>query len=147
MGLWSDEAAAAHVKLIPSLEGVRVLVVDDDPDSLQVMGVMLTKQRATVQAVSSVAEALEVLQWYRPDVLVSDLAMPDEDGYALIRKVRAMETARDKRIPAVALTAYVRIEDRARALSAGFNMFVPKPIEPSELITAIANLAQSETDN
>jgi signal transduction histidine kinase/ActR/RegA family two-component response regulator len=147
VGLWPDEATMAHVKPFPSLDGVQVLVVDDDPDSLQVMGVMLTKQRANVQTVSSVAEALEVLQWYRPDVLVSDLAMPDEDGYALIRKVRALETPRDKRIPAVALTAYVRIEDRARALSAGFNMFVPKPIEPSELITAIANLVQSEAGN
>jgi CheY-like chemotaxis protein len=82
------------------------------------------------------------LQWYAPDVLVSDLAMPDEDGYSLIAKVRALEAAGGKMIPTVALTAYVRVEDRARALPAGFNMFVPKPVEPQELITAIANLAE-----
>ena len=143
--LRSDEAAGLNVNPLPSLEGVRVLLVDDDADGLQVLNVMLARQRATVQVAASVAEALEVLEWYRPDVLVSDLAMPDEDGYALIRKVRALETTSDKRIPAVALTAYVRIEDRARALSAGFNMFVPKPIEPNELITVIANLAETHT--
>jgi CheY-like chemotaxis protein len=81
-----------------------------------------------------------VLEWYRPDVVVSDLAMPGEDGYALIKKLRALEDADS--IPAVALTSYVRVEDRTRALSAGFNMFVPKPVQPEELITAIANLAE-----
>jgi len=95
-----------------------------------------------VQAASSVTEALETLQWHKPDVLVSDLAMPDEDGYSLIGKVRALEAAGGKPIPTVALTAYGRVEDRARALSAGFNMFVPKPVEPQELIAAIANLAE-----
>src|SRR5204863_1181010 len=98
---------------------------------------------AIVQTAASVAEALATLEWYKPDVLVSDLAMPDEDGYALIRQVRAREDGNGKQIPAVALTAYVRVKDRSRALSAGFNMFVPKPVEPFELITAIANLVDS----
>jgi signal transduction histidine kinase/CheY-like chemotaxis protein len=147
VSLRSDEAVSLSDKPLPSLEGVRVLLVDDDADGLQFLNLMLARQRATVQVAASVAEALEVLQWYRPDVLVSDLAMPDEDGCALIRKVRALESMSDKRIPAVALTAYVRIEDRARALSAGFNMFVPKPIEPNELITAIANLAETDTNS
>jgi CheY-like chemotaxis protein len=93
-----------------------------------------------VQTAASVSEALQVLEWYTPDVVVSDLAMPGEDGYSLIAKIRASENG--KQIPTVALTSYVRVEDRARALSAGFNMFVPKPVEPSELITAIANLAE-----
>ena len=75
-------------------------------------------------------------------MLVSDLAMPGEDGYSLIGKVRALEAGSGRQTPAVALTAYVRVEDRARALSAGFNMFVPKPVEPSELIAAIANLSE-----
>jgi CheY-like chemotaxis protein len=106
---------------------------------------MLAEYRAIVQTAASAAEAFEVLQWYKPAVLVSDLAMPNEDGYTLIGKVRALEAESGQHIPAVALTAYVRIEDRARALSAGFNMFVPKPVEPDELITVIATLAEHGT--
>lgn len=128
----------------PSLENVRVLLVDDDQDNLQLLAMMLGGQRARVQTAASAEEALQVLEWYKPDVLVSDLAMPGEDGYSLIGKMREMETL--NHIPAVALTAYVRVEDRARALSAGFNMFVPKPIEPHELIAAIANLAEPEPE-
>jgi signal transduction histidine kinase/ActR/RegA family two-component response regulator len=139
---WSDEEAIAHVNPLPSLEGVRVLLVDDDQDTLNMLAEILTGNRAAVQIATSVAGALEALQWYKPDVLVSDLAMPNEDGYSLIAKVRALEAQSGRQIPAVALTAYVRVEDRTRALSAGFNMFVPKPIEPTELINAIANLAE-----
>ncbi len=140
--LLPSEPTGAQLKPLPSLEGVEVLIVDDEQDTLNMLAVMLTEYRAKVQTASSASEALEVLQWYKPDVLVSDLAMPDEDGYSLIGKVRALAEEDGRRIPAVALTAYVRIEDRVRALSAGFNMFVPKPVEPSELITAIANLAE-----
>jgi signal transduction histidine kinase/ActR/RegA family two-component response regulator len=125
-----------------TLEGVRVLLVDDDPDSLGMVSAILNEYGATVQAASSSAAAFEALEWFEPSVLVSDLAMPDEDGYALIRKLRGREEdAGGKRTPAVALTAYVRVEDRTRALSAGFNMFVPKPVEPVELVAAIAGLA------
>lgn len=145
--LLTSERPNSQLKPLPSLEGVQVLIVDDEQDTLGMLAVMLTEYRAKVQTASSAAEALEVLQWYKPDVLVSDLAMPDEDGYSLIGKVRALSAEDDKPIPAVALTAYVRIEDRVRALSAGFNMFVPKPVEPSELITAIANLAEPVTTN
>jgi signal transduction histidine kinase/ActR/RegA family two-component response regulator len=127
---------------VPSLDGVHVLLVDDDRDNLQILTVMLTERRANVQAASSVAQALEILEWYKPDVLVSDLAMPGEDGYSLISKVRALEAKNGWQIPAVALTAYVRVEDRARALTAGFNLFVAKPVEPNELVAAIANLAE-----
>jgi signal transduction histidine kinase len=140
--IWSNEEASAHLKPLPTLDGTQVLLVDDDRDTLHMLAAILTEQRARVQTASSVAEALEVLQWYVPDVLVSDLAMPDEDGYTLISKVRALEAAGGQRIPAVALTAYVRVEDRARALAAGFNMFVPKPVEPHELITSILNLVE-----
>lgn len=133
---WTPDAA------LPSLEGVQVLLVDDDEDTLQMLATVLTSFRATVQTASSASEALEALQWFKTDVLVSDLAMPEEDGYSLISKVRALEVAGGRQIPAVALTAYVRVEDRAQALKAGFNMFVPKPIEPSELVTAIANLTE-----
>jgi PAS domain S-box-containing protein len=126
----------------PSLEGVQILVVDDDPDTLQIMSVVLAEARANVQTAASAAEALEMLRWSQPDVLVSDLGMPNEDGYSLIRRLRARESDGQKPIPAVALTAYVRVEDRVRALSAGFNMFVPKPVEPNELITAIASVIE-----
>ena len=141
---WSNENPQSLAEPSYSLEDVSVLLVDDDRDSLQLLAMMLSGLRAKVQTAASVAEALQVLEWYRPDVLVSDLAMPGEDGYSLVGKLRAMETL--KHIPAVALTAYVRVEDRARALSAGFNMFVPKPIEPNELIAAIATLAEPEPD-
>jgi signal transduction histidine kinase/CheY-like chemotaxis protein len=140
--LLTKQAATAHIDTLPSLEGLRVLLVDDDQDTLNMLAEILTGNRAAVQLASSAAEALEVLEWYKPDLLVSDLAMPDEDGYSLIAKVRALEANNGQQIPAVALTAYVRVEDRTRALAAGFNMFVPKPIEPVELLTAIANLAE-----
>jgi signal transduction histidine kinase/CheY-like chemotaxis protein len=145
--IWPKNKVDAPPRPLPSLEGVRALLVDDEQDTLNMLAVMLTEYGATVQTAASAADALEVLQWYKPDVLVSDLALPDEDGFSFIGKVRELEAKKGWRIPAVALTAYVRIEDRTRALSAGFNMFVPEPVEPSELITAIANLAESSLLN
>jgi signal transduction histidine kinase/ActR/RegA family two-component response regulator len=129
---------------LPALDHVRVLLVDDDPDTLQILSVILGESKAQVQTAASVSEAMEALEWYQPDVLVSDLAMPGEDGYSFIAKVRTLDAANGKQTPAVALTSYVRVEDRTRALAAGFNMFVPKPVQPNELITAIANLAENE---
>jgi len=131
---------------MPTLGGVRVLLVDDDPDTLQILSVMLEEAKATVQIAASVREAFEVLEWYTPHVLVSDLAMPDEDGYSLIGKLRQAEKRDWSQVPAVALTSYVRVEDRTQALSAGFNVFVPKPVQPKELIAAIANLAEPEVE-
>ncbi|HJQ71176.1 MAG TPA: response regulator [Blastocatellia bacterium] len=141
--LSNAEGAAERLDPAPSLDGLRVLVVDDDKDSLQLLNVMLNEHGACVHAAASVAEGIEALEWHKPDVVVSDLAMPGQDGYALIAKVKALEAERGKRIPAVALTAYVRVEDRARALAAGFNMFVPKPVQPGELLTAIANFSET----
>lgn len=125
-----------------SIKGLHVLLVDDDQDNLQLLSLTLAESGADVQTARSVSEAFEVLQWYQPDVLVSDLAMPGEDGFSLIEKVRMLETVSGHAIPAVALTAYARVEDRTRALSAGFNMFVPKPVESSELINALSNLIE-----
>ena len=142
--LRAKEVADGHFTTIPALDNVRVLLVDDDPDTLQFLSVMLGESKAVVETASSVAEALAILEWYRPQVLVSDLAMPNEDGFSLVAKIRALKCLNGNEIPAVALTSYVRVEDRARALAAGFNMFVPKPIEPVELITAIASLAEAE---
>jgi CheY-like chemotaxis protein len=124
----------------PALRGAQVLLVDDDPDALDMLSLPLTDAGATVRTAASAAEALALLRWTRPDVLVSDLAMPDEDGYSLIRTLRASEHESDREIPAVALTAYVRLQDRARAIAAGFNVFVEKPVDPGELISVIAGI-------
>ena len=126
-----------------SLDGVQVLLVDDDSDTIQMLRMVLQEHHAVVESASSVQQALETLDWYRPHVLVSDLAMPEEDGYSLIAKVRAADAQKSTVTRAVALTSYVRVEDRTRALAAGFDMFVPKPVEPNELITVISNLVES----
>jgi signal transduction histidine kinase/ActR/RegA family two-component response regulator len=149
LGRIAGKPVGTSTSLVPQLDGVRVLLVDDDPDALQILSVMLEQSKALVQVAGSVREALEVLEWYTPDVLVSDLAMPDQDGYSLISKVRQAEKENERQIPAVALTSYVRVEERARALSAGFNVFVPKPVQAEELVAAVANLAKPpfETSN
>lgn len=138
-----NEVANGRFSSLPSLDAVKVLLVDDDPDTLQVVRVMLGDSKAVVQTAASASEALDMLEWYDPDVLVSDLAMPGEDGYSLIQKVRSLGAASGYNLPAIALTSYVRVEDRTRALSAGFNMFVPKPVQLEELVTAIATLAET----
>ena len=122
------------------LTGRRVLLVDDDADTLQMLTTLLADREAEVQAAAAAHQAMEILTWYRPDVLVLDLAMPGEDGYTLIERIRQDEQRTGRTVPAVALTAQVRVEDRARALSTGFNMFVPKPVEADELILAIQGL-------
>jgi PAS domain S-box-containing protein len=129
------------------LDGLRVLIVDDDPDSLEVLSVMLGHYGAYVYAASSVAEALIAFPRCKPDVLISDLGMPGEDGYSLIRKVRAFSPENGGRIPAAALTAYVRREDREQALSAGFHTHISKPVEPAVLAEAVAGLARIITKN
>jgi signal transduction histidine kinase/ActR/RegA family two-component response regulator len=121
------------------LQGVQLLVVDDDQDALD----MLSEAGASVRTATSAAEALTLLRWIRPDVLLSDLAMPDEDGYSLIRSLRALERQNGRRTPAVALTAYVRVQDRARAVDAGFDVFVEKPVDPDELLSVIGGLVDS----
>ena len=124
----------------PALVGLRVLVVDDEADTRDMLRAVLEQCRIEVITAGSASEALEVLANSRPDVLISDLGMPGEDGYALISKVRKLPAESGGRIPAVALTAYVRAEDRVRVLRAGFQLHVPKPIEPAELVTVVANL-------
>jgi signal transduction histidine kinase len=121
--------------------GLRVLVVDDEPDAREMLALVLGGCGAEVTAVASAREALEALPRLRPDVLISDLAMPGEDGYALIRRVRALPAEEGGRVPAAALTAYALAEDRARALSAGFQIHVPKPVDPAELAAVVENLA------
>jgi len=126
---------------VPALKGLHVLVVVDEPETRDLLVAVLSRCGAEVRASSSAQDAIEALRQWKADVLVSDIGMPGEDGYELIRKVRAMEPERGGRIPAVALTAYARVEDRLRALSAGFQMHVPKPVEPVELAAVVASFA------
>jgi len=126
------------------LSGVNVLLVDDDSDTLTLMTTALTRRQANVTAVSSAVEAIQAITRKRPDVLVSDIAMPDEDGYGLIEKVRLLENGASDNIPAVAITAYAKDEDRERALSAGFQIYLAKPVELTELISVVARAAKRD---
>lgn len=130
---------------LPTLKGLRVLLVDDEADARDLVVAALGGSGAEVTAVGSVREALEALDRCRPDVIVSDISMPDEDGYSLIRRVRERLPEQGGMIPAMALTASARGEDRSRALSAGFQIHVSKPIEIGELIPAVADLARRAT--
>jgi signal transduction histidine kinase/ActR/RegA family two-component response regulator len=128
------------------LAGLTILVVDDELDARELVTAVLEQYGADVMSVGSAAEALGLLKKVkppeRPDVLVSDIAMPGEDGFALIRQIREMPATQGGNIPAVAVTAFGRSSDRVRALAAGFQMHVPKPVEPAELALVIANLAR-----
>jgi CheY-like chemotaxis protein len=126
---------------LPALEGIRVLVVDDEADTLELLRTILAQCGAEVTVAATAREALEALEQAPFDVLVSDIVMPEEDGYGLIRRIRALDVERGGRIPALALTAYARIEDRAEALAAGYQQHAAKPIEPAELAAAVATLA------
>ena len=127
---------SASEELTP-LSGLRVLVVDDELDTCEVLEAVLREAGAEVRACQSAAEALAELDTWWPDVLLSDIGMPGEDGYSLIRRVRAQEARHGRAIAAVALTAYARAEDRRKALSAGFQMHVPKPIDGDDLIAVM----------
>jgi CheY-like chemotaxis protein len=123
------------------LDGLRILIVDDENDTLDLVTMELTQQGAHTTAASNAAEALELLGKADFDLLISDIAMPDLDGYGLIREVRKLEAGKERRIPAVALTAYASVQDRMRAILAGFNTHVAKPVETKELVTVVAGLA------
>jgi len=127
-----------------SLAGVNILVVDDDDDSLQVLSAVLSDRQAYVETANSAQATYELLDRFNPDVLVLDLEMPEEDGFSLIAQIREREEALGTKKPAIALTGHVRVEDRVRALSAGFDMFVPKPVEADELVATIISLVSSK---
>ncbi|MDP8999807.1 MAG: ATP-binding protein, partial [Myxococcota bacterium] len=124
----------------PRLDDLTVLVVDDEEDARLIMEQVLRGYGARVQVAGSALEALEALESTRPDVIVSDIGMPEMDGYALIRMVRSLPSSRGGRTPAVALTAYARKEDVQRAFAAGYQMHVAKPVDPAKLVTMVANL-------
>ena len=125
-----------------ALSDVRVLVVDDETDTRELVQTVLAQAGAVVEAADSVREALDVLARFAPDVIVSDVGMPDEDGYSLMRRVRALEVAEIRNVPAIALTAYTRSADRAKALAAGFTTHLGKPLNVAELVSAVAKLAR-----
>jgi signal transduction histidine kinase/DNA-binding response OmpR family regulator len=128
----------------PTLDGLRILVVDDEADTLELVAAVLAESGAEVMSTASAAEALSTLKVWVADLIISDIGMPEEDGYSLIRKVRQLGPQYSQ-IPAVALTAYASIEDQTRVLSAGFQMHIAKPVVPAELIAKIANVVSRPT--
>ena len=123
------------------LKGITVLVVEDDADTRELLRVLLQTQGATVTATGSVPEALAAYDQEAPMVIVADIGMPEYNGYTLIGRVRAKDRERGNFVPAIALTAYTTAIDRDTVLSAGFQVHMPKPFEPSRLVTVIAELA------
>jgi CheY-like chemotaxis protein len=126
------------------LNGVRVLVVDDHPDARELVAMVLVSAGAEVSAADSTRAALETLKQTKPDVLVSDIGMPGEDGFTLIRRIRSLPPGQGGELPTIALTAYATEEDRLRSLAAGFEAHLPKPVEPAALIATVACLAKTE---
>jgi CheY-like chemotaxis protein len=137
---------AAQVSSGENLTGLRVLVVDDDPDALELFSVALALNGAEVKVGARAREALKILDRWLPDVLVSDIGMPGEDGYALISELRARPAEPGGLIPALALTGFASDNDATRAREAGFQMHVPKPVEPDNLIALVASLVRLAGD-
>jgi PAS domain S-box-containing protein len=130
-----------------NLAGIRVLVVDDEPDARELLTVLLAEYGAEVLAVASASEVLANLESFQPDVLVSDIAMPDMDGYALIQQVRTLPATKGGQIPAISLTAYAREEDYQRSLNSGFEKHVTKPLEPERLVQALMTLTSTKLNH
>jgi CheY-like chemotaxis protein len=125
----------------PPLDGINILVVEDDADTRELLKVLLETHGGRVTATGSVPDALKVYETSRPDVLVADIGMPDYNGYTLIGRVRAKDREHGRIIPAIALTAYTTAMDRDTVLSAGFQVHMPKPFEPNTLVAVILELA------
>lgn len=126
---------------IPSLEGLIILVVDDNADTLDMLTFVLEEYGVQVLRAMSASEALEAIAQFQPDIIISDIAMPGEDGYSLIRKIRTLEAVHLRQIPAIALTACAVEEERTLALNSGFQMHMPKPVDLSELVAVVGELA------
>ena len=139
--LLAENVPPASAKIF---DGVRILVVDDEADSRDLISTLLTRCGSEVRCSESAAEAIRAFAEWSPDLLLSDIGMPNEDGYSLIKKVRKLRSKRAKQIPAIALTAYATDEDRSLALAAGFQVHLAKPVEPKSLLTSIAAALGSE---
>jgi CheY-like chemotaxis protein len=123
------------------LNGLRVLVVDDEPDALEILSLMLNRSGASVRTATSSEDALRIFIEWQPNVLLSDVGMPGEDGYTFIRRVRALAPEQGGNVPAAAITAHAREEDRVKALAAGYQAHLAKPIDPATLVSALVGLA------
>lgn len=132
----------AQIQSDLGLQGIKAIVVDDDKDARELMTFILEQQGAEVQGAATAQAALTLLQHFYPDILISDIGMPDADGYFLLRTLRAIADDRLRNIPAIALTAYAREEDRQHALSVGFQSHLAKPFDPSEVVTLVQQLSQ-----
>jgi PAS domain S-box-containing protein len=132
-------ARSAKLECPPQLEGLHVLVVDDEEDARDLLAALLARCKIRVSTARSAAEAIQMVQDLSPDMVVSDIGMPGEDGYAFIKQLRALPAEKGGRTPTVALTAYARTEERTKALVCGFNMHVPKPVEPAELLAVLGS--------
>jgi len=141
----SAESDVQQLNSAKIFDGVRILVVDDEADSRDLISTILTRCGSEVRCSESAAEAIRAFAEWGPDLLLSDIGMPNEDGYSLIRKVRKLRSKRAKKIPAIAITAYATDEDRLAALAAGFQVHLAKPVEPKSLLTSIAAALGSET--
>jgi signal transduction histidine kinase/ActR/RegA family two-component response regulator len=135
-------ARAGGPENVDDIAGVRVLVVDDEPDSRDIVKLLLEDREAQVATAASAREGLDLIQEWRPDVLISDIGMPEQDGYALIRQVRSLAAERGGRTVAIALTAYARAEDRVKAMRAGFQYHMSKPVDPTEFVAVVASAAR-----
>jgi CheY-like chemotaxis protein len=124
------------------LDGLRLLIVDDNIDTLNLIAIIFEDYQVRVRTAVSVDEAIEVIQAWKPDVLISDICMPGKDGYSLIRSIRSFEAVEGGFLPAVALTGYVFPEDYIQAFNAGFQMCLSKPFDPDELVAIVAQLAK-----
>jgi PAS domain S-box-containing protein len=140
-----NSESALYFKPSLDLEGVRVLVVDDEPDTTQLLSTVLTQCGAYVKTAASAKEAFATLKEWRPNLIVSDIGMPEEDGYSFMKRVRTWARETGIWVPAVALTAYARAEDRLKALDSGYQMHLPKPVEPLELVKVLVSLVERPT--
>ena len=138
-----DNTGAGHRTGLPDLSSIEILLVDDEPLAREALARLLEQCGAAVRAVGSCAAAREAVTLHRPDVIVADIGLPGEDGYSLLRRLRREEQERhQRRIPALAVTAFARAEDRQRALAASFDEHLPKPVDPDRLVAAVAALAR-----
>ncbi|AFZ15374.1 PAS/PAC sensor hybrid histidine kinase [Crinalium epipsammum PCC 9333] len=135
----SDNELNSNISI--KLNELHILVVDDEPDALNLLTVVFAEYGAKVTTAASASQAIELIKSLQPDILISDIGMPNEDGYSLVKKVRELESQQAREIPAIALTAYVTKEDNKQAISSGFQMHLSKPVDTNALITAVAKLA------
>jgi CheY-like chemotaxis protein len=142
---WPEPLPVVSAPAPKALAGYRVLVVEDDTDCRELLEFVLVDAGAVVEGAMSAAEGFDTLLRFHPELLVSDIGMPAEDGYSFIRRVRALDLADGGAVPAIALSAFTRTKDSERALSAGFSLYIGKPFIPADLISAAHHLVVSAT--